>query len=227
MNNPGLTSFKAMFKRDMLIAYRHRGEVLNPILFYILVVLMFALAVEVRPAILQTIAPGVIWVAALLSALLSLDSLFRSDYEDGFLEVMLLSPHSLYLMVLAKVLAHWLVTGLPLVIIAPILAVAVNLPGVAMDELILSLLLGTPVLSLLGAIGTALILGLRSGGMLVSLLVLPLYVPILIYGAGSISAGFIDNATSQPYLLFMAAFFSIALVFAPWATTVALRISVE
>ena len=227
MNNTALTGFKAMLKRDLLIAFRHRGEMLNPLLFYILVVLMFALAVEVRPAVLQTIAPGVIWVAALLSALLSLDNLFRSDFEDGFLEVMLLSRHSLYLLVLAKVLAHWLVTGLPLVIIAPLLAAALGLPMIAMDELILSLLLGTPVLSLLGAIGTALILGLRSGGMMISLLVLPIYVPILIYGAGSISAGFINNATSQPYLLFMGAFLVMALVFAPWATAAALRISVE
>lgn len=227
MNSYALVSFKAMLKRDLLIAFRHRGEMLNPLLFYILVVLMFVLAVEVKPAVLQVIAPGIIWVAALLSALLSLDSLFRSDFEDGFLEVMLLSPHSLYLLVLAKVLAHWLVTGLPLIIVAPLLAVAMGLPAMAMDELIISLLLGTPVLSLIGAIGTALILGLRSGGMMISLLVLPLYVPVLIYGAGSISAGFIDNATSQPYLLFIAAFLVMTLVFAPLATAAALRISVE
>lgn len=217
----------AIIKRDLLIAFRRRGEVLNPLLFYILVVLMFALAVEVNPVVLQAIAPGIIWVAALLATLLSLDSLFRSDFEDGFLEVMLLSSHSLPLLVFAKVLAHWLVTGLPLVLVAPLLAMALGLPASVMDELLLSLLLGTPVLSLLGAIGTALILGLRHGGMMVSLLVLPLYVPVLIYGAGSISAGFIDNASAQPYLLFLAAFLLVALVFAPWATAAALRITVE
>lgn len=227
MSNPAWKSFVAMVRRDLLIAVRCRSEMLNPLFFYILVVLMFALAVEVRPSVLQAIAPGVIWVAALLSALLALDSLFRSDFEDGFLEIMLLSPHSLYLLVLAKVLAHWLVTGLPLVIVAPLLAMALGLPERTMDELILSLLLGTPVLSLIGAIGTALILGLRSGGMMISLLVLPLYVPVLIYGAGSISAGLIDNATSQPYLLFLAAFLVFTLVFAPLATAAALRISIE
>ena len=227
MDSSVCNSFIAMLRRDLLIAFRRRGEVLNPLLFYILVVLMFALAVEVKPSVLQSIAPGIIWIAALLATLLSLDNLFRSDFEDGFLEVMLLSPHSLPLLVFAKVLAHWLVTGLPLVLVAPLLAIALGLPATVMDELILSLLLGTPVLSLLGAIGTALILGLRNGGMMVSLLVLPLYVPVLIYGAGSISAGFIDNATAQPYLLFLGAFLLLALVFAPWATAVALRISVE
>ena len=227
MTSPAWNSFSAMLKRDLLIALRRRGEMLNPLLFYILVVLMFALAVEVKPAVLQMIAPGIIWVAALLAALLSLDNLFRSDFEDGFLEVMLLSPHSLYLLVLAKVLAHWLVTGLPLVIMAPLLGMALGLPDHVMDEVLLSLLLGTPVLSLMGAIGTALILGLRSGGMMISLLVLPLYVPVLVYGAGSISAGFIDNATAMPYLLILAAFLLLALVFAPLATSAALRISIE
>lgn len=226
MNVSALDSFTSILKRDLLIAFRRRAETLNPLLFYILVVMMFPLAIDSNPELLQIIAPGIIWVAALLAALLSLDALFRSDFEDGFLEVMLLSPHSLYVMVLAKITAHWLVCGLPLVIIAPVLGLSLGLPVETLDDLIWSILLGTPVLSFIGAIGTALILGLRGGGMLISLLVLPLYIPILIYGAGTISTA-LHGGYTQPYFLILGAFLMLAFVFAPWATAAALRISVE
>lgn len=226
MNVSALDSFTSILKRDLLIAFRRRAETLNPLLFYILVVMMFPLAIDSNPELLQIIAPGIIWVAALLAALLSLDALFRSDFEDGFLEVMLLSPHSLYVMVLAKITAHWLVCGLPLVIIAPVLGLSLGLPVETLDDLIWSILLGTPVLSFIGAIGTALILGLRGGGMLISLLVLPLYIPILIYGAGTISTA-LHGGYTLPYFLILGAFLMLAFVFAPWATAAALRISVE
>lgn len=220
-------SFSAILRRDLLIAFRRRAEMLNPLLFYVLVVMMFPLVIDAKPTFMQTIAPGVVWVAALLSALLSLDALFRSDFEDGFLEIMLLSPHSLYLLVMAKVFAHWLISGLPLVVLAPLLGLSLGLPVEVLDELIWSLLLGTPVLSLIGAIGTALILGLRGGGMLISLLVLPLYIPVLIYGAGAITTSLMESGSTQPYFLFLGAFLVLAVVFAPWATSAALRISIE
>jgi heme exporter protein B len=175
---------------------------------------------------LRTLAPGVLWVAALLATLLSLDSMFRSDFEDGALEQLLVSPRPLLVLVLAKILAHWLVTGLPLIVAAPVLAVLLALPGEGMGTLLITLALGTPVLSLVGAIGVALTVGLRRGGALLSLLVLPLYIPILIFGANAVNAAATGlPVTGQLYML--GAFLLLALTLAPLATAAALRISME
>ncbi len=219
-------AFQALLKRDLLLYYRHRAELLNPLLFFIIVVTLFPLGISPEVRILEIIAPGVIWVAALLAAMLSLDNLFRSDFEDGSLEQMALSPHALPLLVLAKVFAHWLVTGLPLLLLAPLLGVFLFLPQEATPALLLTLLLGTPVLSLIGAIGVALTVGLRRGGMLLSLLVLPLYIPVLIFAANAVNvaaAGF--PITGQLYLL--GALLSLSLTLAPFATAAALRISLS
>lgn len=221
-----LTPFWALLRRDLLLAFRHRGELANPLLFFIIVITLFPIGISPQPKTLALIAPGVIWVAALLATLLSLDSLFRSDFEDGTLEQLVLSPHSLSLLVLAKVLAHWLVSGLPLIIISPILAYALFLPTDAYPALLLSLLLGTPILSLIGSIGVALTVGLRRGGMLLSLLILPLYIPILIFAASAVNVaadGF--NFSGQLYLL--SALLALAITLSPFATAAALRISLS
>jgi len=219
-------AFLALLKRDLTLAARHRGELVNPLLFYIIVAALFPLGVSSDPRILATMAAGVLWIAALLATLLSLDSLFRSDFDDGSLELMMLSPCPSVVLVLAKVLAHWLVTGLPLLVTTPLLAVLMAVPDAARATLWLTLALGTPVLSLVGAIGVALTVGLRRGGALLSLLVLPLYVPVLIFGAnaaGAAAAGL--PVTGQLYML--GAFLVLALSLAPVATAAALRISID
>ena len=218
--------FLNLLKRDLILAYRHRAELVNPLLFFMIVVSLFPLGISPESRALQAIAPGIIWVAALLAALLSLDSLFRPDFEDGSLEQIVLTTHALPLLVLAKVCAHWLVTGLPLLILAPFLSVLLFLPSAAVPVLIMTLLLGTPILSLIGAIGVALTVGLRRGGVLLSLIVLPLYIPVLIFAAGAVAEaarGF--PATGQLY--FLAALLALALTLAPLATAAALRISLS
>lgn len=175
---------------------------------------------------LRTMAPGVVWVAALLAAMLSLGRMFASDHLDGTLEQMLLSPQSLPLLVLGKALAHWLVTGVPLVLMAPVLGIQYDLPVDALLVLTISLLLGTPVLSLIGAIGAALTLGLRGGGVLVSLLVLPLYIPVLIFGAGAVEAS-AAGLGAGAHMSLLGAFLLASLVLAPWTTAISLRISME
>ena len=176
--------------------------------------------------LLRAMAPGIVWVAALLASMLSLGRMFSNDYVDGTLEQMLLSPQSLSLLVLGKALAHWLVTGIPLVLMAPVLGIQYDLPGDALAILTVSLLLGTPVLSLIGAIGAALTLGLRGGGVLVSLLVLPLYIPILIFGAGAVEAS-MAGVEFDAHLSLIGAFLLVSLVFAPWAAASSLRVSLE
>jgi heme exporter protein B len=221
-----LSAFYLLLKRDLTLAYRHRSELANPLLFFIIVISLFPLGISPESKHLQTIAPGVIWVAALLAAMLSLDNLFRADFEDGTLEQTALSAHSLPLLVLAKVLAHWLVTGLPLIILAPLLGILLFLPQHATPTLIATLTLGTPVLSLIGAIGVALTVGLRRGGVLLSLLVLPLYIPVLIFAAGAVNkaaTGF--DVAGELYLL--AALLCLSLTLAPFATAAALRISLS
>jgi len=178
--------FWGALKRDLLLSYRRKSDLVNPLIFFLMVATLFPLGVSPDPTFLADVAPGVVWVAALLATLLSMDSLFRSDFEDGTLEQILLSPQPLYLVVLAKVLAHWMLTGLPLTLLAPVLGVMLFLPGDGMWGLVLSLLLGTPTLSLIGAIGAALTVGLRKGGVLISLLVLPLYIPVLIFGSAAV-----------------------------------------
>jgi len=220
------STFYILLKRDLTLAARHRAEIANPLLFFVIVVSLFPLAISPESKHLQVIAPGVIWVAALLAAMLSLDSLFRSDFEDGSLEQFALSSHSLSILVLAKVLAHWIMTGLPLIILAPLLAVLLFLPDNAMFTLIATLALATPILSLIGAIGVALTVGLRRGGVLLSLLVLPLYIPVLIFAANAVN----EAARGFPVagqLYFLGALLCLSLTLAPLATAAALRISLS
>lgn len=220
------SAFFAIIRRDLLLAFRRRAELANPLLFFVMVVTLFPLAVGAQPNLLQAMAPGVIWVAALLAALLSLDNLFRSDFEDGSLEQLLLSPHSLSILVLGKILAHWLVTGLPLLLVAPLLALFLGLPQAAMGTLWLTLILATPMLSLIGAIGVALTVGLRRGGMILSLLVLPLYIPVLIFASNAV-----DRAASglpvTAQLNILLAMLILALVLVPLPTSAALKMSVN
>lgn len=219
-------AFWALLKRDLKLAYRHRNELFNPLFFFVLVVMLFPLGTSPEKQLLMTMAPGVIWVAALLSAMLSLDTLFRADYEDGTLEQILISPHPLSVLVLAKIISHWLVTGFPMILMAPLLAVFMYLPDEGIGVLMLTLAIGTPVLSLIGAIGMGLTVGLRRGGMLLSLLVLPLYIPILIFSANAVDAHLADMAI-KGQIYFLSAVLVLAITLAPVATAAALRISLE
>jgi len=220
------TVLRCVIYRDLLLATRRWADVLTAVIFFVIVVSLFPLGVGPEPDLLRTIAPGVIWVAALLASMLSLTRLFSADFADGTLEQMLLSAAPLGLIVAAKIVAHWLVTGLFLVLISPLLALQFDLPQNLLVTLTLSLLLGTPVLSMIGAIGAALTLGLRGGGALLSLLVLPLYVPVLIIGAGTVETAAAGLGTEAHFLL-LAALLLVAATFAPWAAAVALRISAE
>jgi heme exporter protein B len=221
-----LTTVAAVLRRDLLLAFRQRADVANTLLFFVVVVTMVPLGVGAEPNLLRSIAPGVVWVAALLAAILSLNRLFAADFADGTLEQMLISAEPLPLIVLGKAAAHWLVTGVPVTAIAVVLGVMFDLGAGETATLIAALALGTPVLSLIGAVGAALTLGLRGGGVLVSLLVLPLYVPVLILGAGSVEA-VAAGLGAGPYLLLLGALALFAVVLTPWAVSAALRISVE
>ncbi len=228
MNPSGSLSnaFLQVLKRDLTLAFRHRGEIANPLLFFIIVVTLFPLGVGPAPSVLETIAPGIIWVAALLSAMLSLDGMFRSDFEDGSLEQITLSHHPLSVLVLAKIVAHWLITGLPLLFIAPFLGVLLYLPSDAMVTLVITLALGTPILSLVGAIGMGLTVGLKRGGVLLSLLVLPLYIPVLIFGSMAVN----EAAAGLPvdgYLYILGALLLFTLALSPVATAASTRISIS
>jgi len=218
--------FMWIIKRDLLLAVRRQADVLTTLFFFIIVVSLFPLSVGPEMNMLRTMAPGVVWVAALLASMLSLGRMFSNDYLDGTLEQMLLSPQSLSLLVLGKASAHWLVTGVPLVLMAPVLGIQYDLPLEALLVLTAALLLGTPVLSLIGAIGAALTLGLRGGGVLVSLLVLPLYIPVLIFGAGAVEAN-MSGMEFDAHLSLIGAFLLVSGVFAPWAAASALRVSLE
>ncbi len=218
--------FWAELSRDLLLAYRRKGDLLNPLLFFVMVLALFPLGVSPAPDFLSQLAPGVLWVAALLAALLSLDNLFKSDFEDGTLEQLLLSSESTYPIALAKALVHWLTTGLPLALLAPLLAVMLFLPSHAIPTLVVSLLIGTPTLSLIGAIASALTVGLKKGGVLISLLVIPLYIPVLIFGASAV-----QNATQhlpvQAYLAILGSMLALSIVLAPFAIAASLRVSVS
>jgi heme exporter protein B len=216
----------AVTRRDLLLAMRRRSEVLTALFFFVIVTSLFPLGIGPEPAMLRKIAPGVLWVGALLATMLGLQRMFAADYADGTLEQMALSPTPMALLVAGKNLAHWLVSGLPLVILAPILGLQFDLDGESLVVLTLGLLIGTPVLSLIGAIGAALTLGVRGGGVLLSLLVLPLYIPTLIFGAGAVQAHASGQGASG-HLSLLAALLALALFFAPWATTAALRIALE
>ena len=219
-----LKAYYHLLIRDLRLALRNRHELANPLIFFVLVVTLFPLAVMPTPAALQTMAPGVIWVSALLAVLLSLDRLFKQDYDDGSLDQLMLSPNPLVILVLAKVTAHWLLTGLPLVIIAPLLGLFMSLPMDAVSVLIYSLLLGTPVLSLVGAIGVSLTVAVNRGGVLLSLIILPLYIPVLIFGANAVDVAS-DGMSVRGQMLFLAAVLVFALSLAPLAAAVALRIT--
>lgn len=218
--------FWGALKRDLLLSYRRKSDLINPLIFFLMVATLFPLGVSPDSVFLAEVAPGVVWVAALLATLLSMDSLFRSDFEDGTLEQLLLSPQPLFMVVLAKVLAHWMLTGLPLTLMAPLLGVMLFLPADGMSGLVLSLLLGTPTLSLVGAIGAALTVGLRKGGVLISLLVLPLYIPVLIFGTASIQAA-LTGLPVGGYMAILGAMLALGLIMAPLAISAALRISVS
>lgn len=221
-----LAVVRCVVVRDVVLAWRRRSDLATALLFFVIVASLFPLGVGAEPNLLRAVAPGVIWVCALLSSLLSLRRLFESDYEDGTLEQMLLGAAPLGVVAAAKTFAHWLVAGLPLVAIAPLIALQYDLAAPLYRVLALSLLLGTPVLSLLGAVGAALTLGLRGGGVLLSLLVLPLYVPVLIIGAGAVEMA-AAGLGGGGQLLLLGAMLVVAAAFAPWAIAAALRISLE
>ncbi|MDX9995197.1 MAG: heme exporter protein CcmB [Rhodocyclaceae bacterium] len=224
--NTALAPIFAIIRRDLLLAMRRKSEVLTALFFFIIVVSLFPLGIGPETALLRKIAPGVIWVAALLATMLGLARLFAPDHADGTLEQMVLSPSPLGLLITGKIAAHWITTGLPLVLLAPVLGIQFDLDGGALGIMVVALLLGTPLLSLIGAIGAALTLGLRGGGVLLSLLVLPLYVPALIFGAGAVEAH-ISGLGAGGHLSLLAALLALAVFFAPWATTAALRIAIE
>ena len=216
----------AVVGRDLTLALRRRSDVLTTFFFFVIVVGLFPLGVSPEPSTLRVIAPGVVWVAALLASTLALVRLFASDFDDGTLEQLALSPQPLVLLIAAKVLAHWLVTGLPLVLIAPLLGLQFDLPAGALGVMLLALLLGTPCLSLIGAIGAALTLGVRGAGGLLAVLVLPLCVPILIFGAAAVSAS-ANGMAAGGHLSMLGGLLLIAVVLGPLAAAAAVRIALE
>ena len=215
-----------VLQRALLLASRRKSDAAAPLLFFVIVASLFPLGLGPEPELLRRIGPGVLWVGALLATMLSVARLFASDYEDGTLEQMALSPEPLAALVYGKLVAHWLVTGLPLIIVAPLLGLQYGLPADTIALLAASLALGTPVLTLVGAIGAALTLGVRGGGMLVALLVLPLYVPALVFGAGAVDSG-VAGTGAEAHLSLLGACLVLAAFFAPWAITAALRIDLE
>jgi heme exporter protein B len=215
-----------VIRRDLQLAARRKGDWLTSQFFFVMVVSMFPLGIGPDPVMLSKVGPGVVWVAALLASLLSLSRLFADDHRDGTLEQMLLSPNPPVLLALGKALAHWLIYGIPLLLIAPVLGVQFSLPAEAIGVLMLSLLIGTPVLSLLGSVGAALTLGLRGGGVLLTLLILPLYVPALIFGAGSVDAA-LAGMGAEANLSLLASFMVMTLLVSPWVASAALRVSIE
>jgi heme exporter protein B len=216
----------AVIRRDLKLAARRKGDWLTSQFFFVMVVSMFPLGIGPDPVILSKVAPGVVWVAALLASLLSLSRLYADDHRDGSLEQMLLSPNPPVLLALGKALAHWLIYGIPLLLIAPVLGVQFSLPADAIGVLMLSLLIGTPVLSLLGSVGAALTLGLRGGGVLLTLLILPLYVPALIFGAGAVDSA-LSGLGAEANLSLLAAFMVMTLLVSPWVASAALKVSIE
>ena len=216
----------AIVRRDLLMVMRRKSEVLTALFFFVIVTSLFPLGIGPEPTLLRKIAPGVLWVAALLATMLGLQRMFAADHADGTLEQMAISPTPLVMLVVGKISAHWLVSGLPLVLVAPVLGIQFDLDASALGVLVVALLLGTPLLSLIGSIGAALTLGVRGGGVLLSLLVLPLFIPALIFGAGAVEAH-ISGLGAGGHLSLLAAMLALAVFFAPWATTAALRIALE
>jgi len=227
MTESGMTqAFLGVVWRDLLLAIRRRSDVVTSLMFFIIVTSLFPLGIGPDPGILQTMAPGVIWVAALLSSMLSLQRLFASDYADGVLDQMVLSPHPLAVMAGGKVVAHWIIAGLPIVLLSPLIALQFGLSRSSISVLVVTLFLGTPTLSLVGSIGSALTLGVRGGGPLMALLVLPLFVPILIFGAGAVVANE-SGLGIEANVSLLAAGLLLGATLAPLATAAALRIAVD
>jgi len=227
IKNTGLfAAFRLMVARDLTLAMRRRTDVFTTLFFFIIAVTLFPWGVGPEIEVLRTMGPGVIWVAALLASMLSLSTLFSGDYEDGTLEQMVIAPHPLSVLVLGKLFAHWLTTGVPLALLSPLLGMQMGLGSAEIQVLLLTLLLGTPVLSLIGSIGAALTLGVRGGGILLSLLILPLFIPVLIFGAGAVDA-FTTGVSIDGHLSLLGAFLVLSIVLAPLATSVALRISLQ
>jgi len=215
-----------IFKRDLLIAFRRRSEIIHPIIFFVMVISLFPLAIGDDKVLLQKIAPAIIWVTALLATMLSLDNLFRTDFEDGSLEQMTMLKTPLSLLVTAKIAAHWFITGLPLILITPLLAVLLYMPSESISMLLLTLLLGTPTLSIIGAVGIALTVGLRQGGVILSLLILPLYIPVLIFATlalQNVEQGF----SAEAQLAMMLAILVLAITLSPFAIAAALKVSLN
>lgn len=225
--SPRLSSaLAAVVKRDLTLAFRHRGDLFNPILFFLLVSTLIPLGVSAEKEVLAMLAPGITWVMALLATLLSMDNLFRSDFDDGTLEQLVISPHPMYLLMLAKVFTYWLVTGLPLAIVSPFLALSFSLPSGAFWALFLSLLVGGMALSFIGAIGAALTVSLRKGGMLISLIIIPLYAPVLIFGTKAVTNAVVE-LPYYPHIAILGAILAMALGLAPLAIASAIKISVN
>jgi heme exporter protein B len=220
------SAFCATLRRDLVIALKRRNDLLNPIMFFLIVVSLFPLGISPDPVELSRVSAGVVWVSALLASMLSLDNLYRADYEDGSLEQLLLSPQPLYFLVLAKNIAHWLISGLPVVILSPLLAYMLYLPSEAYWTMVLTLLIGTPVLSLFGSIGVALTVGLGSRGLILAVIVLPLSTPVLIIGAKAVTDVMFGLPVSSHFAL-LGAILALALTMAPLASAAALRISVN
>jgi heme exporter protein B len=227
MTAPGATQFCVrLLRRQLLLAVRRPIEIGNPLLFFAMVVALFPLGLGPTPDTLAGFAPGVLWITALLSNLLTSDAVFRSDFEDGSLEQLLLAPQPLFLSVLAYIGAHWLTTGLLLAAVSPVFALMLNLPLQAIGALVASLLIGTALLSLIGGIGAALTVGLKRGGMLISLLILPLYMPVLIFGSAAVQAA-VSGFPAGPYLAILGAMLCLAIALAPLAMAAGLRISID
>jgi len=218
--------FTSLIQREIRLAIRHGADSMMVVMFFVLVVVLFPLGVGPEPGILTRISAGVIWVAALLSAMLSMDRLFQTDFEDGSLDLLILTPQPLELLVLAKTIAHWLTTGLPLIIISPLLALLLNMETSGYGVLLATLALGTPTLSLIGTIGAALVLGARRSGFLMSLLILPLFIPTLIFGVSAVDAALID-LPSKPQLLVLGGLLLASFALCPWASAAALRQAAE
>ena len=220
------TAVVTTLRRDLMIALKRKNDLFNPFMFFVLVATLFPIGISPEPEVLGEISAGVLWISALLASLLAMDNLFRADFEDGSLELLMLSPHPLYFLVLAKNIAHWLVSGLPVVVVSPLIAYMLNFPDGAYLTLILTLLLGTPVLSLLGSIGVALTVGLGSRGLILAVITLPMSVPVLIAGTLTVSQT-LEGASLSGYLAIMGAMLVAALTLAPLASAAALRISVN
>ncbi|MBU3628828.1 heme exporter protein CcmB [Polynucleobacter sp. AP-Reno-20A-A9] len=221
-----MNALLAIIRRDLLLVMRRKSEVLTALFFFVVVTSLFPLGIGADAALLRKIAPGVLWVAALLSTLLGLQRMFAADYQDGALEQLALSPQPMVLLVTGKIIAHWMVSGLPLVLLAPIIGIQFDLDASSLYVLMGTLLLGTPVLSLLGSIGAALTLGVRGGSLLLSLLILPLYIPVLIFGAGAVYANSVGLETSGHFSL-LGALLILALAFVPWVSSAAVKIAIE